>query len=158
MSRTAVTYGADEIRRVVCLDDLIEPMREAFRIEAAGVGESTISVLSPRGEDGDVHVKTAWVPGHPWFVVKVATGFTVDGGNDRRVQPGGYVALHDAYDGTLHALLVDEHHLTDLRTAAASAAATDALSPASANTVAVLGTGTQALWPVLVGRAKARRI
>ena len=149
MSRAAVTYGADEIRRAVCLEDLIEPMREAFRIEAAGVGESTISVLSPRGEDGDVHVKTAWVPGHPWFAVKVATGFTVDGGNDRRVQPGGYVALHDAYDGTLHALLVDEHHLTDLRTAAASAAATDALSLASANTLAVLGTGTQALWQVL---------
>jgi ornithine cyclodeaminase/alanine dehydrogenase-like protein (mu-crystallin family) len=148
MSRTAATYGADEIRRAVRLDDLIEPMREAFRIEAAGVGESTISVLSPRGEDGDVHVKTAWVPGHPWFVVKVATGFTV-GGSDRRVQPGGYVALHDAYDGMLHALLLDEHHLTDLRTAAASAAATDALSLASANTLAVLGTGTQALWQVL---------
>jgi ornithine cyclodeaminase len=148
MSQPAVTYGADEIHRVVRLEDLIEPMREAFRIEAAGIGESTISVLRPRGEDGDVHVKTAWVPGRPWFVVKVATGFTV-GSTDRRVQPGGYVALHDASDGTLRTLLLDEHHLTDLRTAAASAAATDALAPASADTVAVLGTGTQALWQVL---------
>lgn len=154
MNRKLTSYDADAIRAAVSIADLVEPMKEAFRIEAAGTGESTISVLSPRGDDGDVHLKAAWLPGHPWFVIKVATGFVVgEGDADRSTQLGGYLALHDAYDGALSALLFDGHVLTDFRTAAASAAATDALAPADSSTVAVLGTGTQAL---LQGLATAR--
>ncbi|MEU7900543.1 hypothetical protein AB0B45_47905, partial [Nonomuraea sp. NPDC049152] len=62
-------------------------------------------------------------------------------------------AVHDATTGDLRALLMDGHHLTDVRTAAAGAVANRLLTRRDAATMAVLGTGTQARLQVLAARA-----
>jgi ornithine cyclodeaminase len=105
-------------------------------------------VFAPAGQDGDVHVKSAWLPGMPVFTVKVAAWFAARATTGRAAH-SGFIAVLDAATGDLRALLRDDHHLTDLRTAAAGAVAARLLARADARTVAVLGTGTQAYLQVL---------
>ncbi|MEU7901231.1 hypothetical protein AB0B45_51485, partial [Nonomuraea sp. NPDC049152] len=115
-------YGADAIRAAVGLDDLVEPVARVFADFSDGLGEAPITVFAPAGDLGDVHVKSAWMPGRSVFTVKVAAWFAAraTGG----LSPSsGFVAVHDATTGDLRALLMDGHHLTDVRTAAAGAVA-----------------------------------
>jgi ornithine cyclodeaminase/alanine dehydrogenase-like protein (mu-crystallin family) len=152
-ARPAVkVYGADAIRAAIGLDDLVEPVARVFADFSDGLGEAPITVFAPGGDQGDVHVKSAWMPGRSVFTVKVAAWFAAraTGG----LSPSsGFVAVHDATTGDLRALLMDEHHLTDLRTAAAGAVATRLLARQDAASLAVLGTGTQARLQVLAARA-----
>jgi ornithine cyclodeaminase len=142
------TFGPAEIRAAVGLAELIEPVAHVLAEFSQGRGESPIVVFAPAGQDGDVHVKSAWLPGMPVFTVKVATWFAPRATAGRAAH-SGFIAVLDAATGDLRALLRDDHHLTDLRTAAAGAVAARLLARADARTVAVLGTGTQAYLQVL---------
>lgn len=125
---------------------------QAFADFSRGNGEAPIVVFAPRGEQGDVHVKCPWLPGRSIFTIKVAASFAarrVDG----RPSSSGFIAAHDSSTGELIALLRDEHHLTDVRTAAAGAVATRLLARKDASTLSVLGTGTQAYLQVLAAVA-----
>ncbi|MEV1176603.1 ornithine cyclodeaminase family protein, partial [Nonomuraea sp. NPDC049784] len=144
-------YDADAIRAAIGLDDLVDPVARAFADFSDGLGEAPITVFAPGGDQGDVHVKSAWMPGRSVFTVKVAAWFAARATGGRSPS-SGFVAVHDATTGDLRALLMDEHHLTDLRTAAAGAVATRLLARQDAATVAVLGTGTQARLQVLAAR------
>ncbi|GAB2866150.1 ectoine utilization protein EutC [Actinocorallia aurea] len=136
-------YSAPEIRAAVRLADLLEPVAEAFAAFSTTEGaRAPISVL-PLERGGDAHIKAAHLPGNGHFVVKVATWFP---GNRELGLPegGGFVALLDARTGAVAAVLEDEHHLSDLRTAAAGAVAARALSRPDSARATVLGTGRQA--------------
>ncbi|GAA3227853.1 ornithine cyclodeaminase family protein [Nonomuraea helvata] len=142
-------YEAADIRRAVGFGDLVEPVARAFADHSRGLGEAAISVLAPAGENGDVHVKSAWLPGRPVFIVKVASWFAA-----RSPAGSGFVAVLDGERGDLLAVLRDEHHLSDVRTAAAGALATRLLARPHARTLAVLGTGLQARLQVLAAVAE----
>jgi ornithine cyclodeaminase len=92
---------------------------------------------------GDCHVKGAAVAGDEVFVLKLATGFyrnpevNLPSGN-------GFMAVMSAKTGEILALLHDQGHLTDLRTAMAGAIAARAIRRPGANTLGVVGAGTQA--------------
>ncbi|WP_433188448.1 ornithine cyclodeaminase family protein [Actinoallomurus sp. CA-150999] len=153
MNGAAPHFGAEAIRAVVGFEDLIEPVSAAFADFSRGLGDSPVSVFAPAGADGDVHVKSAWLPGYPIFTVKVATWFA------ERARRGGsagagMVAVFDAETGDLRALLHDDHHLSDVRTAAAGALATRILARPDAATLGVLGTGVQAYLQVLAAAAE----
>jgi ornithine cyclodeaminase len=141
-------FEPDVIRRAIGFPELIEPVARGLADFSSGLGEAPITVFAPAGDEGDVHVKSAWAQGRSVFTVKVATWFAA-----REPASSGYVAVHDAANGELLALLRDEHHLTDVRTAAAGALATRLLAPADATTLAVLGTGVQAYLQVLAACA-----
>lgn len=145
-------FQAPSIRRAVGLTDLIEPVARAFADFSRGLGEAPMVVFAPAGPSGDVHVKCAWLPDHAVFTVKVAASFSARAADGASAN-SGYIAVHDATTGDLLALLRDEHHLTDVRTAAAGAVATRLLARPDARTVAVLGTGVQARLQVLAARA-----
>jgi ornithine cyclodeaminase/alanine dehydrogenase-like protein (mu-crystallin family) len=136
-------YGVEAIRQVVGLADLFGPLAQVFADFSSGLGEAPIVVFAPAGEDGDVHVKSAWMPGRSIFTVKVASWFAARA-TEGLSGNSGFIAVHDATTGDLRALLLDEHYLTDIRTAAAGAVATHHLARENARTIAVLGTGTQA--------------
>jgi ornithine cyclodeaminase/alanine dehydrogenase-like protein (mu-crystallin family) len=136
-------YEVEAIRQVVGLADLIEPLAKVFADFSRGLGEAPIVVFAPAGEMGDVHVKSAWMPGRSIFTVKVASWFAARA-TEGLSGNSGFIAVHDATTGDLRALLLDEHYLTDIRTAAAGAVATRQLAREDATTIAVLGTGTQA--------------
>jgi ornithine cyclodeaminase/alanine dehydrogenase-like protein (mu-crystallin family) len=146
------TFGPAEIRDAVGLAELIQPVGRALAEFSQGRGETPIVVFAPAGQDGDVHVKSAWLPGMPVFTVKVAAWFAARAAAGRPAH-SGFIAVLDAATGDLRALLRDDHHLTDLRTAAAGAVAARLLARSDARTVGVLGTGTQAYLQVLAARA-----
>ncbi|GIH06099.1 ornithine cyclodeaminase [Rhizocola hellebori] len=143
-----ISYGPQVIRAAVGYEELLEPVSAALADFSRGLGDSPMAVFAPAGPEGDVHVKSAWLPGRAVFTVKVATWFKERA--RRGGTPGsGLVAVFDAQTGDLVALLRDEHHLSDVRTAAAGALAARALARPDSDVLGVLGTGVQAYLQVL---------
>jgi ornithine cyclodeaminase/alanine dehydrogenase-like protein (mu-crystallin family) len=140
-------FDAPAIRAAVAYEHLIEPVARAFADYSQGLGESPVSMFAPAGADGDVHVKSAWLPGSPLFVVKVGSWFRGHGAS-------GLIIAFDAQTGAPLALLHDDHHLSDVRTAAAGALAARLVARADSRTVGVLGTGVQAYLQVLAVAAE----
>ncbi len=89
-------------------------------------------------QQGDVHIKGAYLHGAPWMVAKVATaGFKIPGNS------GAFVAM-SAETGEVGYLVDDGGLLTELRTAAAVALTVDLLARAGAERLAIIGSGVQA--------------
>ncbi|MBC5580320.1 ornithine cyclodeaminase family protein [Anaerofilum sp. BX8] len=135
--KTRIIRG-DEVRRLLTMEDCIEAMRAALRDVSAGDGAMLQRCMLPLPQDNK---------------------FALMGGADRRerlcgakviVFPGaeaarrgtsqGIIPLFDSETGAL-AAIVDAEQITAVRTAAASAAATDLLARKSAASLAILGAG-----------------
>jgi ornithine cyclodeaminase len=135
-------YSLNQIKEAVKLEQLLQPTREAFVQFSKGEAQSSIGVLSPATKT-DVHIKAAVLKGHPYFVVKIANWSAMK--QARGENPSsGFVAVFDAESGESVALLQDEGYLSDLRTAAAGAVATDTLAPRKITSAGIVGTGLQA--------------
>jgi ornithine cyclodeaminase/alanine dehydrogenase-like protein (mu-crystallin family) len=146
-------YGPERIREAVGFEDVIEPVARALADFSRGLGEAPVAMFAPMGHDGDVHVKSAWLPGRSIFTVKIATWFAARA-ESGRPPGGGVVAAFDARTGDLRALLEDEGHLTDVRTAAAGALAARLLARGNASVLGVLGSGVQAYLQSLAAAAE----
>jgi ornithine cyclodeaminase len=137
---------ADTLRATVTPLDLLDATREAFVAVTEGRMRTTANVLDL--DDGDVHVKSASEVGGAIYSVKLASLIPSNG--DRDLPPGGgAIVVCSAVTGTPLALLVDDHYLTDARTAIAGALASDLMARPGASSVAVLGSGEQARLQVL---------
>jgi ornithine cyclodeaminase len=134
-----------ELRRAVGLDlEVVDAIAEAFSALAAGqVVMPPILHMALPAANGEVDVKTAYVPGLPSFAIKVSPGFF---DNPKRGLPSlnGLMILLDSETGIVRAVLLDNGHLTDIRTAAAGAVAAKHLAPAEIRTAGVIGAGVQA--------------
>jgi ornithine cyclodeaminase len=93
--------------------------------------------------NGEVDVKTAYVPGIDSFAIKISPGF-FDNPKIGLPSLNGLMTLFSARTGLIEAVLLDNGYLTDIRTAAAGAVAADRLAKPDASRVAILGTGLQA--------------
>jgi ornithine cyclodeaminase/alanine dehydrogenase-like protein (mu-crystallin family) len=147
LARRAVTalpvITLDEIRAVAGKTLVLEAVRCALIAHA----ESRTQVPPPihltfDEANGECHVKTGYVDGSPYYVIKVASTFYE---NHRVGFPSnsGAMLAASARTGRPAALLVDDGWLTAWRTAAAGSLITHALTSDSA-AVGVLGTGLQA--------------
>ncbi|MGW1105274.1 ornithine cyclodeaminase family protein [Streptomyces sp. NPDC002540] len=123
--------------------DLIEPVAEAFAAYSTISGATAPVSVLPLARGGDSHIKAAYLPGRPNFVVKIANWFPRNPVHGLP-EGGGFIALFDAANGSIKAIFEDEHHLSDLRTAAAGAVWARLLARRDATQVVVLGTGRQA--------------
>lgn len=134
-----------ELRRHVQLDlDAIDIVEKAFAALASGkvVMPPILSMAIPEA-NGEVDVKTAYIPGFETFAVKVSPGF-FDNPELGLPSLNGLMILLSAKTGLVEALLLDNGYLTDIRTAAAGAVAARYLAPEDVETAAVFGTGAQA--------------
>ncbi len=93
--------------------------------------------------NGEVDVKTAYVPGVESFAIKVSPGF-FDNPKLGLPSTSGLMILFSARTGRVEALLLDNGYLTDVRTAAAGAVAARWLAREDAASAAIFGTGLQA--------------
>ncbi|MET0170645.1 MAG: cyclodeaminase [Aliihoeflea sp.] len=122
----------------------IEVVERAFAALASGtvVMPPILSMAIPEA-NGEVDVKTAYIPGFEGFAIKVSPGFF---NNPTIGLPSlnGLMILFSARTGLVEALLLDNGYLTDIRTAAAGAVAAKHLAPRDVETAGVIGTGTQA--------------
>lgn len=94
-------------------------------------------------EKGEVHIKYGAISGDDRYVVKIASGFY---GNAARglASGNGLMLLFDQETGVPTDVLLDEGHLTDVRTALAGAVAAKHLAPRDGGPIGIVGTGVQA--------------
>lgn len=134
-----------DLRACVALDLLsIEAIEQAFVLLATtGVAMPPVLRLDIPAHNGEVDVKTAYLPGLERFAIKVSPGFF---DNPRLGLPSlnGMMMLLSARTGLLDALLLDNGYLTAVRTGAAGAVAARLLSRPESSSVALIGAGEQA--------------
>ena len=96
-------------------------VERAFAALASGkvVMPPILSMAIPEA-NGEVDVKTAWIPGFDGFAIKVSPGF-FDNPGIGLPSLNGLMILFSAKTGLVEALLLDNGYLTDVRTAAAGA-------------------------------------
>lgn len=134
-----------ELRTAVTLDlAAVGVVERAFAALAGGkvVMPPILSMEIPDA-NGEVDVKTAWIPGFDGFAIKVSPGFF---DNPKLGLPSlnGLMILFSAKTGLVEALFLDNGYLTDVRTAAAGAVAARHLAPRHVETAGVIGAGVQA--------------
>ena len=134
-----------ELRDLVTLDmDAVACVEEAFAALATKpVVMPPILHLEIKEANGEVDVKTAYVPGFPSFAMKMSPGF-FDNPSIGLPSLNGLMVVFSAKTGLVEALLLDNGYLTDIRTAAAGAVAARALSRPNSTRAGILGTGLQA--------------
>lgn len=141
---TLLLRGA-EVFETLTMPDCIEAVERAFLEHARGAAIPP-AVLGAHVEGGGFHMKTAGMldaaTGRPVFAAKINANFP--GNPDRYRLPTiqGVLALFDAENGRLLALM-DSSAITVLRTAAATAVAAKHLAPERA-AVTMCGCGEQA--------------
>jgi ornithine cyclodeaminase len=145
MARDVTILAETDLRRLVKLDlPAIQVVERAFAALASGkvVMPPILSMAIPEA-NGEVDVKTAWIPGFEGFAIKVSPGFFE---NPKIGLPSlnGLMILFSAKTGLVEALLLDNGYLTDVRTAAAGAVAARHLAPLTVKIAGVIGTGVQA--------------
>lgn len=107
------------------------------RVVVPPVGE-----LIFRDPPGDVHIKYGFIEGDDFYVVKIASGFYHNAA--RGLPPNsGLMLMFRQKTGELECILLDEGHLTNVRTAAAGAVAAKALAPSRVERIGIFGTGVQ---------------
>ncbi|HEX4815955.1 MAG TPA: hypothetical protein VFV66_24680 [Nonomuraea sp.] len=133
----------DQVRKLLPLSAALEVTRDALIAQAQGKvtqpGPWHLDIPTSRGE---VHVKGAWQHGAGYFAVKLATGFYGNGDKGLPVASGLSI-IADATTGFPVAIALDNGYLTEARTAAAGALATDALARPDARVAALIGPGMQ---------------
>jgi ornithine cyclodeaminase len=136
-------YSWAQIQEVVRDLDLVEAMEEGFIAYSQGK-----VVVPPVGElvfddpPGDAHIKYGYIVGDEYYVIKIATG----GYENYKLglpTTSGLMLLFKQKTGQLAAVLFDEGHLTNLRTAAAGAVCAKYLAPKKVQRLGVFGAGVQ---------------
>jgi ornithine cyclodeaminase len=143
--REVLILNENELRQAVTLDlAAVDLIADAFAKLAAGsVVMPPILRMDMEDRNGEVDVKTAYVPGLDGFAIKVSPGF-FDNPKKGLSTTSGLMIVHDAETGFVRAVLLDNGYLTDLRTAAAGAVAARCLALPEASRAGVIGTGLQA--------------
>jgi ornithine cyclodeaminase len=134
-----------ELRSQIQLDlDAIECIEEAFHALATkAVIMPPIMRLDIIENNGEIDVKTAYIPGVDSLAIKISPGF-FDNPNLGLPSVNGLMVLFSTRTGMVEALLLDNGYLTDIRTAAAGAVAAKYLARADSRRAAILGAGSQA--------------
>jgi ornithine cyclodeaminase/alanine dehydrogenase-like protein (mu-crystallin family) len=120
MPREVTVLTESDLRRLVRLDlPAIDVVERAFAALASGavVMPPVLSMAIPEA-NGEVDVKTAYIPGFDGFAIKVSPGF-FDNPKIGLPSLNGLMILFSAKTGLVEALLLDNGYLTDVRTAAA---------------------------------------
>ena len=138
------TLSLKEIKAALPSVDLMAEIEQGFVAYSQGR-----AVVPPIGElimqdpPGEVHIKYGYIAGDDYYVIKIASGFFE---NPKLNLPSsnGLMLVFSQKTGTLEAVLLDEGHLTDIRTAVAGAITAKHLAPSSIERIGIVGTGVQA--------------
>ena len=134
-----------ELRSQIRLNlDAIECVEQAFHALATkAVIMPPIMRLDILEHNGEIDVKTAYIPGVDSLAIKISPGF-FDNPSLGLPSTNGLMVLFSTRTGMVEALLLDNGFLTNIRTAAAGAVAAKYLARADSQTAAILGAGAQA--------------
>jgi len=144
MSREVLIFREADVRAALDMPSLIDAVERAFVAYSTGRAElpGVIHLDVPEA-GGEIHVKAGHILEEPFYAVKVSSGFYAP---NRLPAVDGLVVVFDAANGAPAAFLLDNGHITDVRTAAAGGVAARHLAPRSIASVAAVGTGAQARY------------
>jgi len=133
-----------EIKSILPSIDVVDEMEKGFIQYSNGK-----TVVPPVGEllfdnpKGDAHIKYGYIKDDDFYIIKIASGFYE---NSKLGIPSsqGLMLVFNQKTGQPEAVLLDEGHLTDIRTAAAGALAAKYFAPKQINAIGIIGTGIQA--------------
>ncbi|MBA8841047.1 ornithine cyclodeaminase family protein [Ochrobactrum sp. RH2CCR150] len=137
-------FQLDAIRSVVEASDLTPLIEAGFVAYSDGK-----VVVPPVGEllfdepPGDTHIKYGYIRNDDIFVIKIASGF-YDNPSRGLASGSGLMLVFSQKTGFLQSVLLDEGHLTNIRTALAGRIAARYLAPKKIDAIGVYGTGTMA--------------
>ncbi|MEZ4946597.1 MAG: hypothetical protein R2804_13755 [Cyclobacteriaceae bacterium] len=128
-----------------CSDlDLIQIIEDGFISYSKGdVVVPPVGHLPFIDPPGDIHIKYGFIKNDDYYVVKLASGFY----NNPQLglsSSNGLMLVFSQKTGELLSILLDEGHLTDIRTALAGAVVAKHLASSSVKTIGIVGTGIQA--------------
>lgn len=133
----------NEILGRIDVREIIREIEDGFvaysqgRVEVPPVGELIFD--EPRG---DVHIKYGYIHGDDYFVIKIASGF-YDNARIGLPTGSGMMLLFSSKTGVPLCILLDEGHLTQIRTAAAGAVAARYFAPRQVRRAGIFGAGVQ---------------
>ena len=134
-----------DLRQCIKLDDqAVKCIEQCFHTLATQrvVMPPIMSFEIPE-HNGDVDVKTAYLPGVDSFAIKMSPGF-FDNPKLGLPSVNGLMVLFSSTTGIPQAVLLDNGYLTNIRTAAAGAVAAKHLSRKDSQRVGIIGAGVQA--------------
>ena len=134
-----------ELRSQVRVDaDAVVCVEQAFQALATkAVVMPPIMRLDIVEHNGEIDVKTAYIPGLDCLAIKISPGF-FDNPSLGLPSTNGLMVLFSTHTGMVEALLLDNGYLTNVRTAAAGAVAAKYFSREDSRHAAILGAGAQA--------------
>ncbi len=116
-----------QIKEILPSIDLISEIEKGF----AAYSQNR-TVVPPVGEllleKGEVHIKYGFIKNDDFYVIKIASGF-YENSKLGLSSSNGLMLLFKQETGELASILLDEGHLTDVRTAIAGAIAAKYLAP-----------------------------
>lgn len=138
-----------ELRQCVDLDEeALVAVENAFsKLNEGNVSQPPIMRVDVPEHNGEVDVKTAYIPGLESFAVKMSSGF-FDNHKLGLSSLSGMMVLLSSVTGIPEALLLDNGYLTDVRTGLAGAIAANYLAKENVETVGVIGAGAQARYQI----------
>lgn len=145
----ATVIGLKDIKILLQNIDVVTAMEEGFVQYSNGN-----TVVPPVGEllfdepKGDTHIKYGYIKKDDYYVIKIASGF-YENPKLGLSSSQGMMLLFDQKTGVPKAVLLDEGHLTDVRTAAAGALAARYFAPREVSAIGIIGTGIQARQQLL---------
>ncbi|MFX0208614.1 MAG: ornithine cyclodeaminase family protein [Candidatus Hodarchaeota archaeon] len=138
-----------EIIRLPQIEEILKTIDPLILIEEGFVAYSQGKVVVPpvgemifQDPPGDCHIKYGFIKGGDYYVVKIAQGFYE---NPQKGLPSinGLNILFSQKTGEVLCVLLDEGHLTNVRTAAAGAVVAKYMAPTKVNRIGILGYGIQ---------------
>ena len=142
----------NEKPKIVDLDQIKKVLQAVDPLPAIEAGFVAYSdkqaVIPPVAEllfdepPGDVHIKYGYLKRDAYYVVKIASGF-YENTKLGLSSSNGLMLLFSQKTGQLLCILLDEGHLTNVRTAAAGAIAAKYLAPQKVNRIGIVGAGIQ---------------
>lgn len=134
-----------ELRNQISLDhQSIDCIEQAFlALATKSVVMPPIMRLDVIDNNGEIDVKTAYIPGLDSLAIKISPGF-FDNPKIGLPSVNDLMVLFSTRTGLVEALLLDNGFLTDIRTAAAGAIAAKNLSRENSHHAAIIGAGVQA--------------
>lgn len=133
--RQAVGLGEEELAAVEAVYPIISSGKASM---------PPIMRIDVPENNGEIDIKSAYLPGYPGIAVKLSAGFF---NNPGRGLPslGGLMVVLDSETGIPQSALFDNGYLTDLRTGLAGAVAAKHLAREGEVVMGIIGAGVQAL-------------
>ncbi|MGD2246317.1 MAG: ornithine cyclodeaminase family protein [Candidatus Aminicenantes bacterium] len=137
-------FHLDQIHQVLDGIDPIQSIEEGFTAYSQGkVVVPPVGELLFKDPPGDVHIKYGYILDDDYYVIKIASGFYASD-PDGVPKQNGLMLIFRQRTGNLEAVLLDEGHLTHVRTAAAGAVVAKYLAPKTVRRIGIIGAGIQA--------------